>query len=282
MGLGGIAMKSLRVVGALVVMSAVAGYYVWRASTRDAPQAASLLLFGLIDGYRLEDLRRAARQTTFLNWCNANGDDYRVAYPPLYFAAGAVSQSSEMVKILLDAGADPNKACGGLPTPLHNAASPDTVRLLLGAGANPNARGGDGTTPLLSNVSGTGADFEIVNLLVEAGAEVNASDDKGRTPLIVAAGNMGSRPTLVILLRHGAKVNTSDKGGRTALAESIARPCSDQADQSVKTLIQAGAILSSNAITFEDVLKTVKRRENDEKECAKFERELKGLLKFAR
>ena len=58
---------------------------------------------------------------------------------PLHFAT--IRDNSETVRVLLDAGADPNGRNVGGRTPLHLAKGSDTVQILLGAGANPNASG---------------------------------------------------------------------------------------------------------------------------------------------
>jgi ankyrin repeat protein len=54
------------------------------------------------------------------------------------------------VRLLLEAGADPHGRQGGAATALHTAAmvgSSEMVRLLVAAGADPDAESDDGRTP---------------------------------------------------------------------------------------------------------------------------------------
>src|SRR6478752_8072705 len=105
----------------------------------------------------------------------------------------------ELLRTLLAEGADP-KACvrdayhGQTPVLLHAASFqfPESVKLLLDAGAEPNASmtGGEGAkggqTPLHHAISDDG--LAIVDLLLKAGANPNAVDEnRGHTPLCSAA-----------------------------------------------------------------------------------------------
>ena len=74
------------------------------------------------------------------------------------------------------------------------------VKLLLLAGANPNKQGHNGMTPL-TFACGTGS-IEIVQSLLAAGANVNLPDETG-LPLFHAA-VAPSKDVLELLLTHGA------------------------------------------------------------------------------
>lgn len=94
---------------------------------------------------------------------------------------------SNNAKILLENGADvhlTNEYNGY--TPLHSAAEGrfEIVKMLLERGANPNPVGKDGNTPLMSAVSGR--HLEIVDLLIASGADVNLRNNKGKTALQIA------------------------------------------------------------------------------------------------
>ncbi len=92
----------------------------------------------------------------------------------------------EVVKVLLDAGANVNQA-SALGAPLAVAAGRAKVEIagvLVDGGADVNAKGGSGKTALHS--AAEMGQQELVELLVAKGADVNASDDQGQTPLTVA------------------------------------------------------------------------------------------------
>jgi ankyrin repeat protein len=84
---------------------------------------------------------------------------------PGYFANGP-----QIVRLLVEAGADPNAHQPGEETPLHWAASSDDWRVaaaLIGAGADINAPDGSIGTPL-ENAVGYGC-WDVARLLVARG-----------------------------------------------------------------------------------------------------------------
>jgi ankyrin repeat protein len=137
---------------------------------------------------------------------------------------------------LLDFGANPNPNSAGeltvCPGPVSalNAASTRgherIVRVLLDAGADPNiqdcAAAYFGVTPLMS--ASRMGHTDIVKLLLEHGADVNAEvtavENLGRTSLAYAC-MMGHVDIVKLLLEHGANPNLKSAGGLTALHEAI-------------------------------------------------------------
>lgn len=95
----------------------------------------------------------------------------------------------------------------------------EVVRELLNRGANPNKKGPDGVTALHRAAKTAYADdhtLRLLALLVEAHADVNARDGRGTTALMEAA--RGNRPSIVqFLSSHGADPALTDCAGRTAL-----------------------------------------------------------------
>ena len=95
-----------------------------------------------------------------------------------------------IAKLLLTNGADARTASkpAGF-TPLHSAVADDTastdvadlVKMLLEAGADPNAKSASGGTPL--HPAGFTGNATVVRMLLEAGSDANATDGKGFTPL---------------------------------------------------------------------------------------------------
>ncbi|MDR1480431.1 MAG: ankyrin repeat domain-containing protein [Planctomycetaceae bacterium] len=74
-------------------------------------------------------------------------------------------------------------------TLLHVAASwnkPDLVRILIENGADVNAKDNNGATPLHDSMEQNGVYVDVMNMLIEAGADVDAKDNFGMTPLDVA------------------------------------------------------------------------------------------------
>src|SRR5207244_2589367 len=111
----------------------------------------------------------------------------------------------------------------------------EVVRILLSSGANPNICDKSRITPLM--VSSQICNIEIVQVLLSAGANVNAIDNQGRTALMFALHRTPIRTVLIFneeictthdtlfkpenryidvvraLLRSGANVNAVDRDG---------------------------------------------------------------------
>jgi ankyrin repeat protein len=161
-------------------------------------------------------------------------DDYHGNTPVLLHAASF--QFLEGVKLLLDAGADPNaqmsggKGAKGGETSLHAAVGGEGLRvidLLLKAGANPNAVDQNrDNTPLYNAASG--GHYEIVQRLIEAGATFKTWPP-GCMPPLIGAVNPGSVPegegqerVAKLLLELGAPVDGQSATGVTALMAAAA------------------------------------------------------------
>lgn len=134
------------------------------------------------DAARIREL--AARDPSLVNAVAGDG------FFPLGLAA--FFKRPDAVRALLELGADvrPASRSGGF-TPLHSAVADDTgtvakeiVRMLLDAGADPNAKSAGGGTPL--HTAAFVGDVEITKLLLAAGADPLQTDAKGRTALDVA------------------------------------------------------------------------------------------------
>jgi ankyrin repeat protein len=89
----------------------------------------------------------------------------------------------------------------------------EVVRLLLDAGADPNLGDRDGYTPLIANSQ----DSKIAQMLIAHGANVNARTKLGVTPLI----NSDTAELTRLLLQHGADPFAKDYRGNTALDWAI-------------------------------------------------------------
>ena len=122
----------------------------------------------------------------------------------------------EMMRLLLNNGADVNKLDDAREAPLHIAARRKmykVIELLLAQGANPNLQGRDGNTALHLAVLcplypyGESETIDIIELLIRGGANVNARNHKGKTPLgLIAMEDHDLYNRMAELLRNrGAK-----------------------------------------------------------------------------
>jgi hypothetical protein len=127
-------------------------------------------------------------------------------------AIAARSGYVEMLRLLLDAGADPNRVGPQSQSPLAFAVMhrhDEAIEVLLAAGADPNGKAG--AHPLLFAV-----DTGTAERLLDAGASADARDANGGTALTGAV-MLGDAAMVDLLLEHGADVDATDKAGRPAL-----------------------------------------------------------------
>ena len=109
------------------------------------------------------------------------------------------------------------------PWVLHRAAeyttNPTIVRLLLQAGADPNAPDDSGLTPL--HWGSENSNPMVVTHLLDAGADLNARDNKGYTALHWAAAQSGNGRVVKVLLDRGADPLAESNDGRTPLHSAL-------------------------------------------------------------
>ncbi|WP_338676076.1 ankyrin repeat domain-containing protein [Streptomyces sp. SCSIO 30461] len=122
------------------------------------------------------------------------------------YAAASLNRPG-MVRLLLAAGADPNRASGadGAELPLCGAAvwgRTEVMRALLAAGARPDLEEDPGVRALTWACRQGRAD--VADLLLTAGADPDLPGSGGEPPLVTAA-RRGSPASVRTLLRHGAR-----------------------------------------------------------------------------
>ncbi len=89
------------------------------------------------------------------------------------------------------------------------------VKMLVEAGADPNyADGDEGKTPLMCAIATQ--NLELVRYLIKAGANVNTPNMNGKTPLMRAA-ELGTIQVAEALINAGANISASDKAGMNAV-----------------------------------------------------------------
>ena len=112
----------------------------------------------------------------------------------------------EVVRTLLDLGADVNGSAADPWSPLDSAVHNNNValaRLFIERGANVNAIGKTGYTPLLFAASIDFGDTEMMELLLKAGARVDIKNSAGKTALDLAREYQHTR--FVSILERGTE-----------------------------------------------------------------------------
>ena len=145
----------------------------------------------------------------------------------LHVAARA-STVPQVIKVLVDAGAEVDMHNGRDETPLQaalgfaNRGEPAVIEALLDAGANPNTRDSTDWTPL-HTAAVEAEDARVIESLVAAGANLKARTRGtfhrvgGETPLHIAVANGAAPAAIVALLEAGADVSARDDAGYTPL-----------------------------------------------------------------
>jgi ankyrin repeat protein len=124
----------------------------------------------------------------------------------------------EIVKFLLEKGADVNAKNNRDETPLHNASYSDrnnVVKLLIEKGAKVDSKNDYGRTALHLAVY-VNASSGICRQLIKRGADINTKDFEGATPLR-NANRFGRKETVNLLIEKGADLPTDHDGIREFL-----------------------------------------------------------------
>jgi ankyrin repeat protein len=165
------------------------------------------------------------------------GGDHSDYAQPTAVILAADKGNAEIVKLLLDKGADPNLAEGGGGTPLMYASmsdNSDCVRFLLKAGAKVNAKDTDGV-PSLQRAS-VYCRPDSVKLLLQNRADPNATANDGSTAIMYAA-REGNIEITRSLIAAGADVTKLDKDGYSAL-----RWAREQKHKDVEVLLRRAGV----------------------------------------
>ena len=143
---------------------------------------------------------------------DANAQD-KMRDTPLHSAS--VWGEPAVVRALIKHGADVKAQNENNETPLHRAAVEEVAQILLDHGADPVALNTGNQTPLHFAV-----EDGVVRVLLERGADANAWDKERNTPLHLASGwREWGRPAAVVLalIKHGADVKAQNEDNETPL-----------------------------------------------------------------
>lgn len=115
----------------------------------------------------------------------------------------AENKSYDIIKTLLDYGADVNMVGYRGKTPLYYATenySYRNMKLLLDYGSNPNIPGYIMNTPLFISIKYPC--IENTKLLLDSGANINHVNDNDETPISCVAPNLVSTPVAILVISH--------------------------------------------------------------------------------
>ena len=142
----------------------------------------------------------------------------------LHFAASSSDNSCEILRCLIENGADIDKGRNDNQTPLMIAAQKGHVSVatfLIEHGANVDLQDENGNTTLHHTLYGSDVSCEILSCLTGSGADVNGVNKVKHTPLMIAA-KRGHLNALTLLIKHGAHdVDLQDSDGYTALHYAV-------------------------------------------------------------
>jgi ankyrin repeat protein len=146
--------------------------------------------------------------------------------PKTLLTIAILEKNPDLVKLLIEKGANVNESDELNQTPLFvavNTEQIEIVKLLIENGADVNHKDNNGETPLFAAIKKEYSN-EMVNMLIMNGANVNETNDCGDTPLYVKASNDDSDSNILILMSlidNGAIVNKTNKKGRTPLFSAV-------------------------------------------------------------
>ena len=175
-------------------------------------------------------------------WVNVEAKDNARGRSGIHWAA--LTGHADVVKVLLESGANANAVDKGKDTALHLAAGHghvDVAKVLIQNGAKVNAVNFRGRTALHVAAKYEHADY--VKLLIQNGADLNAVEEGKMTPLHFAALE-GHADVAKVLLQNGADVNAVQSCEWTALHLAAMR----KNTHSVLQLLCFGAEINEKAI----------------------------------
>jgi ankyrin repeat protein len=156
------------------------------------------------------------------------------------FASGSTNKVKECLDLLLGAGGDINITDGWGWTPLHHAckyaANANLIKCLLDAGADPHKLTNGGESPLHFLLW---AKEDVVELLIQYGTDINIPRTKDFQTAPHRAQENGDSSTTPSLIKFKADCNAKDVNGRTPIHLCMKRE--QPSEYSISTLLLGGA-----------------------------------------
>jgi ankyrin repeat protein len=163
-----------------------------------------------------------------------------IAYGETALLMAAAKKRPDMVRLLLEAGADINAQNDhGHTSVAHAVDDPPTLAVLLERGADVNLPNNAGITPLMHVTLQMKSAGDTCKMLLARKPELEARDDEGNTAVHYAAASWCWNESLPLLLEAGGDINARNDYGHTPLMHAI----SFSKTRAAKFLIEAGASL---------------------------------------
>lgn len=160
-------------------------------------------------------------------------------------SCAAEAGSIKGVESFLARGVDVNAISNCHSTPLYNAvrANIDMLKFLIDQGADVNVPNNIGWTPL--HLAAIRSNVDVIQFLIERGADVNAKSIVGRTPLHEAVFSNPNINVLIRLIEKGADVNAKDDDGRKPFHDASFNP-NPEIRAIVRFFLQSGVSPETN------------------------------------
>jgi ankyrin repeat protein len=123
--------------------------------------------------------------------------------------------------------------------------STNSIKQLLDAGANPNAAWGDGQSALM--YAAYLGNAKTCALLIRRGANVNAANEDKDTPLLIAA-RQADGPTCAILILNNADTKAVDDCGDTAFDIAAVRSENNENFESMRAAVSFRKSIGKKAL----------------------------------
>ncbi|XP_059176232.1 ankyrin-1-like, partial [Physella acuta] len=174
-----------------------------------------------ISSLKFEDFARAEIFNVLMNSPNIDINEHYWEGQTILMKA-VQTHKKHIVQLLLQKGVNIHEVDWEGNTALHLAyiGKSEIISLLLVAGAEVDVKNSEHQTPL--HVAANKSDTEMIKLLIEAKADINCTDKRGQTPLAICVENSDLN-TATCLLRHGAEVNTVNNHGVTPLIRAVTK-----------------------------------------------------------